>query len=129
MSDDAGVGGLQRAVREFRDQRDWERFHDPKSLVLALVGEVGELAELFQWTSADEAREAFSTGRGRVRAAEEMSDVLIYLLSLANILGIDLEAAAADKLEQAQRRFPVGAASGTAPDTLEKRADGEATEW
>ncbi|MHB1490501.1 MAG: nucleoside triphosphate pyrophosphohydrolase family protein, partial [Cellulomonas sp.] len=61
------LGELTRLVREFSVERDWEQFHDPKSLILALVGEVGELAELFQWIPADEAVARFSAEGRRAR--------------------------------------------------------------
>jgi NTP pyrophosphatase (non-canonical NTP hydrolase) len=106
---------LQRGLREFRDERDWAQFHDPKSLILALVGEVGELAELFQWIPADEAADRFREGLRRQRAAEEMSDVLIYLLGLANVLDIDLLSAARDKLAASRHRFPAHEFKGVTP--------------
>lgn len=106
---------LTRRIREFSEARDWEKFHDPKSLVLALVGEVGELAELFQWVPADEAREVFSEGVRKQRAAEEISDVLIYLVRLADILGIDIGAAAHAKLSDSERRFRPEDFQGRAP--------------
>jgi len=84
------IAELTRLVREFSTERDWEQFHDPKSLILALVGEVGELAELFQWVPSDRAVERFTEPSRRVRAGEEMSDVLIYLLRLADVLDVDL---------------------------------------
>lgn len=108
---------LQRELSEFRDERDWAQFHDPKSLILALVGEVGELAELFQWIPAGEARVRFSEGHPRQRAAEEMSDVLIYLLGLANILDVDVLSAARDKLAASRERFPSHEVKGVAPRT------------
>jgi dCTP diphosphatase len=106
---------LQRDLREFRDEREWGQFHDPKSLVLALVGEVGELAELFQWIPADAAAARFREGRSAHRAAEEMSDVLIYLLSLADVLDVDLLTAARNKLAASRRRFPTEDVKGVAP--------------
>ena len=102
---------LTRRIREFSEARDWEKFHDPKSLVLAIVGEVGELAELFQWVPADEARE----GVRKQRAAEEISDVLIYLVRLADILRIDIGAAAHAKLSDSERRFRPEDFQGRAP--------------
>lgn len=71
---------LTADIRAFAEERDWEQFHDPKSLILALVGEVGELAELFQWVRADQAADEFSRPERKQRAAEEISDVLVYLL-------------------------------------------------
>jgi len=106
---------LQADLRQFTDERDWRQFHDPKSLILALVGEVGELAELFQWVPAGDARGEFSAGRRQERASEEMSDVLIYLLALADVLDIDLLGSARQKLETSRRRFPVADVLGTAP--------------
>lgn len=106
---------FQDEVREFAVERDWTKFHDPKSLILALIGEVGELAELFQWITADEAVDIFSSGAKQQRAAEEIADVLIYLLGLGNALGIDVLDAAGRKLDAARERFPVAIVRSTAP--------------
>ena len=111
----AEIAELTAAVREFSQERDWEQFHDPKSLVLALVGEVGELAELFQWVPAAEAAERFAAPGRRGRAAEEMADVLVYLVRLADVLGVDLGAAARAKLADPHRRFPAADHRGVAP--------------
>ncbi len=94
-------------MRQFSEDRDWEKFHDPKSVILALVGEVGELAELFQWLPADDARSLARAEPLRTRAGEEMADVLLYLVLLADVLGIDLGTAAASKMADSERRFPV----------------------
>ena len=96
-------------MRAFTAERQWASYHDPKSVLLALVGEVGELAELFQWLPADSAREAATHEPLRTRASEEISDVLLYLILLADVLGIDLAAAANAKLTEAGRRYPAGA--------------------
>ena len=111
-----GLPDLQTELRVFREERDWAKFHDPKSLLLALVGEVGELAELFQWIPADEATEAFKVGPKHQRAAEEMSDILIYLLGLAEVLDVDLLEAARSKLAASRERFPVEDLRGLAPE-------------
>lgn len=107
---------LRDRYRAFRDDRDWDRFQDPKSVILALVGEVGELAELFQWVPADEAIARFSDPGRRQRAGEEMADVLLYLTSLADSLGIDLMEAAHQKLDAAHVRFPIDQVKGLAPE-------------
>jgi NTP pyrophosphatase (non-canonical NTP hydrolase) len=97
-------------MRQFTADRDWGSFHDPKSVILALVGEVGELAELFQWLPAEEARNLAGDEPLKTRAGEEMADVLLYLILLADVLGIDLGAAAHAKMNDSERRFPpVGA--------------------
>ena len=104
MSD---LEALRDGMREFVGQRDWGRFHDPKSVFVAMVGEVGELAELVQWLPADEVRELARAEPLRTRLGEEMSDVLLYLVLLADVLEIDLGAAAAEKLAAAHRKHPV----------------------
>lgn len=116
MSD---LSDLTKRYREFSRQRDWEKFHDARSLLLALVGEVGELAELFQWQSPT--ADGPSGGRHTTlhqRASEEIADVLLYLLRLSDVLGIDPLEAAHRKLTQAEARFPVNDFSGVAPDKL-----------
>jgi dCTP diphosphatase len=89
---------LRDAMRTFTAERDWERFHDPKSLLLALVGEVGELTELFQWLPVSEAAELAQHEPLRTRAGEELADVLLYLVTLADALKVDLRVAADRKL-------------------------------
>jgi dCTP diphosphatase len=109
MSD---LGELRRGMREFTDQRDWGSFHDAKSVLLALVGEVGELAELLQWLPADDVRELAREATLRRRLGEEMSDVLLYLVLLADVLDVDLAAAARAKLADAHRRYPADQVRG-----------------
>jgi dCTP diphosphatase len=99
---------LRGRVRQFSADRDWGRYHDPKSVLLALVGEVGELAELFQWLPAGTAAKLAAAEPLSSRAAEEMSDVLLYLILLADVLGVDLVAAANAKLDDNARRYPPG---------------------
>ncbi|MGL5405952.1 MAG: nucleotide pyrophosphohydrolase [Propionibacteriaceae bacterium] len=106
---------LRERCFAFNRDRDWTQFHDPKSLILALIGEVGELAELFQWIPADRATESFHYEDRQQRAAEEMSDILIYLLDLATVLDIDLIEAAHKKLAVVEQRFPVEDFRGVAP--------------
>jgi dCTP diphosphatase len=107
---------LRDRMRLFTAERDWSGFHDPKSVLLALVGEVGELAELFQWLPATDAATLGRREPLHTRAGEEMSDVLLYLVLLADLLDIDLAAAANAKLTQAALRYPAPAppATGTA---------------
>jgi len=109
MSD---LQALRDRMREFTADRQWSPYHDPKSVLLALVGEVGELAELFQWLPADAAQELARDEPLRTRAGEELSDVLLYLILLADVLGIDLATSANAKLTDAALRYP----PGTGPD-------------
>jgi len=106
---------LRDRMRLFTSERDWSGFHDPKSVLLALVGEVGELAELFQWLPAADAAKIGQAEPLHTRAGEEMSDVLLYLVLLADVLDIDLAAAANAKLTQAARRYPAPSAPSGLP--------------
>ena len=98
---------LQQAMADFVAERDWQAFHTPKDLALALNVEAGELLENFLWRSSDD--EYLKDDEWRKGLEEEMADVLLYLLALANATGSDLVQAANDKLELNRRRFPVGA--------------------
>jgi dCTP diphosphatase len=110
------LGELRQLMRRFSAERDWGQFHDPKSVLLALAGEVGELAELFQWLPAADARRLAQAEPLRTRAGEEMADVLLYLVLLADVLDIDLADAARRKLAAAELRYPPPTVSGKAPE-------------
>ena len=102
-------------MRAFAELRDWGQFHDPKSLILALTGELGELAELFQWLPAADAAERAEHEPLKSRVGQELADILIYLVRLADVLDIDLGDAAREKLSAAEDRFPAEAFFGQAP--------------
>ncbi|MHB1372261.1 MAG: nucleotide pyrophosphohydrolase [Thauera sp.] len=103
---------LRDALRVFAAERDWERFHTPKNLAMALAGEAGELIEHFQWLSAEQSAALDTPTREAV--ALEMADVMLYLLRLADVLGIDLAAAARRKMTINAQRYPVALARGRA---------------
>jgi dCTP diphosphatase len=107
---------LRDRMRVFTEERNWAQFHDPKSLILALVGEVGEVAELFQWLPAGEALDLTHEDPLHTRVAEELADVLTYLVRLADVLDIDLAEAALRKLDDSSTRFPAADFHGQAPD-------------
>lgn len=107
--------GIRDRMREFSRVRDWEKFHDPKSLTLALVGEVGELAELLQWLPVDEVVERAKAEPLRTRLGEEISDVLLYLVRLADVCGVDLPVAVNSKVLSSEERFPPVDYFGQAP--------------
>jgi dCTP diphosphatase len=109
------LADLTARMRTFTEERDWSRFHDLKSLTLALTGEVGEVAELVQWLPASAAGEVSDQGL-RVRLGEELADVLLYLVRLADVAGLDLGAEAVKKLTRNETRFPVDEYRGVAPE-------------
>lgn len=98
---------LQRRLAEFAAARDWQRFHTPKNLVMALSGEVGELTALFQWLTPSESADVLSDPESRASVLDELADVTIYLARLADVLGVDLLAAAQAKIDRNESRFPV----------------------
>lgn len=106
---------IRDAARAFIAERDWEQFQDPKSVMLALVGEVGELAELLQWLPAEAARDLAQEEPLHTRLSEEMADVLVYLVGLADQCEVDLGAAALAKIASSSRKHPVQMARGVAP--------------
>ncbi|MDH5693427.1 MAG: nucleotide pyrophosphohydrolase [Gammaproteobacteria bacterium] len=103
---------LQSKLRQFTAEREWEKFHSPKNLAMALSGEAGELLEHFQWLSEAQSRELSEAKRKEV--ALEMADVLSYLLRLADELDIDLLAALEEKIRINQDRYPVDKVRGNA---------------
>jgi NTP pyrophosphatase (non-canonical NTP hydrolase) len=109
------IEDLTRRLRTFTEARHWGQFHDPKSLAVALVGEVGELAELLQWLPADGQMAAVRRRPLQDRLGEEMADVLLYLLRLADVTGVDLSDATRVKLAVNEERFPRDGARSVAP--------------
>ncbi|MBN6052404.1 nucleotide pyrophosphohydrolase [Nonomuraea sp. RK-328] len=94
---------LAARLRAFARARDWEQFHTPKNLAMALAGEAGELVAEFQWLTPDESASPDPATLDRVRG--ELGDVTAYLVRLADVLGIDLVEAARAKLDENERRY------------------------
>lgn len=106
------LSALRHALREFADARDWEQFHTPKNLAMALSVEAAELLECFQWLTAEQSRAL--TGRDRRAVEEEVADVLLYLLRLTDVLDIDPLRAAQRKMRINARKYPVSESRGSA---------------
>lgn len=100
---------LAERQRAFIAAREWEPFHTPKNLVMALTGEVGELTELFQWLTPEQAAAAGASPELRPQIADELADVLLYLVRLADTLDVDLIEAANAKIDRNEIRFPTEA--------------------
>jgi NTP pyrophosphatase (non-canonical NTP hydrolase) len=103
---------LAARLAEFARERDWDQFHSPKNLAMALAGEVGELLEHFQWLSEEQSRGLAPAAREAV--ALELADVLLYLVRLSDQLGIDLSAAALRKIALNAEKYPAGQFRGSA---------------
>lgn len=98
------IQSIQQNLRRFARQRNWEEFHNPKNLAMALSVEVAELVEIFQWLTPEEAWDA-----DRVKVYAEIGDILIYTLMLADKLGIDLQSAIISKIESNKKKYPPSA--------------------
>ena len=101
-------------LRSFARTRDWEQFHTPRNLLMALVGEVGELAELFQWRTDDDIHALMGDVESRASVENELADIAINLIRLADVLEVDLDLAVTDKIAENARKYPADRARGSA---------------
>lgn len=111
MTDD-GLETIRQRLREFVAERDWEQFHDPKNLAMAIVSEAGELAAEYRWLRNDEADEWSREPANLERVAAEAADIGIALVMFCDRVGIDLVDAIARKIEVNRRNYPPGASRG-----------------
>ena len=100
------VAELRALVRDFVAERCWEKYHTPRNLAASVAVEAGELLEIFQWLTPAEADQARSPGPLRDQTADEMADVLAYLLAMANVLDLDVAGALARKFEKNRAKYP-----------------------
>jgi dCTP diphosphatase len=105
---------LGELVRSFTHEREWEKYHNPRSLILALIGELGELAELFQWSTDGEAAKLMQDSKMATKVSEELADVFGYLLQLADVMGVHLGMALEAKMKVNEKRYPAHLARGNA---------------
>lgn len=108
------VARLQEAIDLFAREREWDPFHSPKNLAMALAAEVGELVELFQWLSEGASRSVAQDPATARRVRDEIADVLVYLVRLAAVLGVDLDEAVRSKLAANALKYPADRARGNA---------------
>ncbi|MGO9288233.1 MAG: nucleotide pyrophosphohydrolase [Polyangia bacterium] len=112
MSEERSILELTEALRKFAADRQWERYHTPKNLVMALTGELGELAEIFQWLEPDQCAAAVADSATRKHIEEELADVFGYLLRLADVLGVSLSDALVAKMESNAGRYSIERSRG-----------------
>ena len=101
---------LFKKIKQFRNERDWDQYHSPKNLVMALSVEVAELVEHFQWLTQEESRSLPEDKLNQIR--DEIGDILIYLANLSEKLGIDPIRAAHAKIEKNQQKYPAETVKG-----------------
>lgn len=116
-------------IRRFAEERSWSGYHSPKNLAMALSVEVAELVEIFQWLETEESAQVMADPERAQAVRDEVADVMTYLLRLVDVLDIDLDAAMADTLAEAEQRYPVGSlpsglpGSGAGPDGRDRPGD------
>ncbi len=102
---------ITERIKEFRDERDWKQFHDPKNVAISIMLEASELLEHFQWKTKAEVEDFIQNNRESVQ--DEIADIAMYLFELADNLGIDLIDAMEKKLKKNAAKYPVSKAKGT----------------
>ena len=102
------VSALEVALQRFADERDWNQYHSPKNLAMALTGEVGELVEIFQWLTEEQSKAVAQDPRTARAVRDELADVLLFLVRLSSVLGVDLNEAVKHKLDSNAQKYPSG---------------------
>jgi NTP pyrophosphatase (non-canonical NTP hydrolase) len=113
---------LMALVRQFVEERDWTKYHRPSSLAISAAVEVGELLELFQWRTDEDVEAALKKEEYRDALADEIADVMVYLLRLCDTLGISPSTAVLDKIAKNARKYPASESRGKDPRKIKKSA-------
>ncbi len=110
---------LVKEIKQFNNEREWDQFHNPKDLLIALISEVGELADLYRWLKPEEIEDVLKTPAKKVKVQEELADIFSFLIILAYKNDIDLLDALKDKLEKNKKRFTIEKSKGVHSNVLE----------
>jgi dCTP diphosphatase len=103
---------IQHRLADFARARDWDQFHSPKNLSMALAAEAGELLEIFRWLTEEESAKVSDSEKNLAAAKEEIADIFIFLARLADKLGIDIEKAVFEKVAINEEKYPVSKCKG-----------------
>jgi dCTP diphosphatase len=114
MSEPLSLDEVRDFLRRFAVERDWEQFHTPKNLAMALAAEAGELLEIFQWLTAEESRRVMDDPARAQAVRNELADVLQYVVRLADVLDADLAEAVWNKVRANEGRYPADEVRGSA---------------
>ena len=100
------ISKLRQLAQDFVDERDWNKYHNPKDLSISIAIEAAELMEIFQWTGQGEVKKIAKDEHKLLRIKEELADVMILCLNMGNTLGIDLSQAIVEKIEKNKAKYP-----------------------
>lgn len=112
MNNSLDIARITTQLRQFANERDWNQFHSPKNLAMAINVEASELLEIFQWLTEAQSREPNTQQQEQIR--HEMADVMLYLIRLSDILGIDMASAISEKMAINAARYPADKVKGSA---------------
>ncbi len=105
---------IKRKIQKFASDRDWNKFHSPKNLIMALSSEVGELSDIFQWLTEEQSKKDNISEKNLELAKQEMADILIYLIRISDKLGVDLEKEVLNKIKLNEKKYPIDISKGNA---------------
>jgi dCTP diphosphatase len=114
MKDRMNIDELRKRLAEFARERNWDQFHTPKNLSMALSAEAAELLEIFQWLTDEQSREIVNDQKEMALIRQEIADVMIYLLRLADKLNVDIEKAVIEKIKVNEKKYPIHLSKGNA---------------
>ena len=114
MSEKIDICKLKNRLADFAKIRDWEKFHSPKNLAMAIAGEAGELLEIFQWLTEQESVRIKNDPSIKEKVSHELADITLYIISIADKLNIDLNEAILNKMEINNKKYPVSKVRGSA---------------
>ncbi|MFC2034216.1 nucleotide pyrophosphohydrolase [Chloroflexota bacterium] len=106
------VQQLRNLVQKFVDDRDWSKYHNPKDLAISIAIEASELLELFQWIKENQLAKITENPKKLVELKEELADIIIYCLSLANVLDVDVSRAVVEKISKNEEKYPTEKVKG-----------------
>jgi len=110
---------IKEQIKTFNLERDWDQYHNPKDLIIALVSEVGELAELYRWLNTEEVNRVHADPAKKKKIEEEIADIMMYLIMLSYKTDIDIIKAIHNKLEKNRLKYPVEKSKGIHTNPLE----------
>lgn len=105
-------------LKQFNQERDWDQYHNPKDLLIALMSEVGELADLYRWLSPEDVTNIHKAPEKKVQIEEELADIFMYLLMISYKTNTDLEAAFLKKIKKNAKKYPVEKIKGVHSNKL-----------
>lgn len=114
LDNNTSIQDLKDRLLKFRDERNWEQFHDPKNLAEAISIEAGELLEQFLWKSKEEIEKDLQDEANHEKMKHELADIICFCINLSNVTGIDIASAVIDKIEHNQNKYPIEKAKDTA---------------